>query len=63
MSAPLKNQFASKPDDSLASSHLHLRCKPIDKGSWNLAAQRQKKKLAQWVIDTLNAAYFRELGQ
>ena len=54
MSAPLKNQFATKPEAQLASGHLHLRCKPREKSAWVRAAIRAKKKLAQWVIDCLN---------
>jgi predicted HicB family RNase H-like nuclease len=54
MAAPLKNQFASKPENALASSHLHLRCQPREKSAWVRAAIRAKKKLAQWVTDILN---------
>lgn len=56
MAAPLKNQFASKPENSLASSHLHLRCNRREKSAWVRAAIRAKQKLAQWVTDKLNDA-------
>lgn len=54
MSAPFKNQFAVKA--ITASSHLHLRCEPGEKARWVRAAQRARKKLAQWTKDTLNRA-------
>lgn len=56
MSAPLKNQFAAKPESELASAHLHLRCQPREKSAWVRKASAAKKKLAQWVVETLNRA-------
>lgn len=62
---------AAKPGEELASSHLHMRCKPSEKSAWVKAAQARAKregldgdgaKLAAWVIDTLNAAAARDLA-
>ncbi len=54
MSAPQKNQNAVKEEADKASSFLHVRAVPRDKSSWVRAANRDGKKLAAWVTDTLN---------
>lgn len=69
MSAPKGNQFAAKPEGEAATSNLHIRCTPADKGSWVRAAQARAirdpnagDKLAEWVTDILNAAAAAELS-
>lgn len=37
-------------------SHLHIRVPTGSKAAWVKAAQRDGKKLTQWVIDKLDAA-------
>ena len=56
MPAPQKNQNAAKEDAQRASSFLHARVVPGDKAAWVKAAKREGKKLAAWVVDTLNSA-------
>lgn len=69
MSAPKGNQFAAKPEGEGATSHLHVRVTPANKADWVRATQARAKrdpdagdKLADWVIDILNAAAAAELS-
>lgn len=39
-----------------ASSFLHVRCMPRSKSGWCRAAERERIKLAAWVVRTLDAA-------
>lgn len=56
MPAPEKNQFAAKDLADKATSFLHVRAIPRDKAGWVKAAKRSRKKLAEWVTETLNTA-------
>ena len=51
--APKGSQNAKKPIDELATSFLHIRVRPADKGKWIKAAMH-KGGLSAWVIETLN---------
>lgn len=53
MSAPEKNQNAVK-GESGATSFLHMRATPQAKVAWVKAANRKKKKLAEWATEALN---------
>lgn len=53
MPAPKKNQNAAKNPDEAATSFLHIRCTAKQKAGWVKDAQRQGKKLSEWVIDRL----------
>lgn len=47
------NQNAAKNPDESAKSFLHIRCTAKQKAGWVKSAQRQGKKLSEWVIDRL----------
>ncbi|WP_435276267.1 hypothetical protein ACMAZF_04475 [Psychrobium sp. nBUS_13] len=49
------NQNAAKSDLEKATSTLVCRVNPSVKAMWVKEAQKDGKKLTQWVIDTLNA--------
>lgn len=54
MSAPEKNQNATKPEEAKASSMLQVRCRCRDKAGWVKAARG--RPLTEWVIEKLNTA-------
>jgi predicted HicB family RNase H-like nuclease len=49
------NQNAAKSDQEKATSTLICRIHPTTKAQWVKAAQKDGKKLTQWVTDTLNS--------
>ena len=51
-----KRSNAAKPDEELAASHIHARCKTSDKAAWVKSAQSHGMKLTDWIVTTLNAA-------
>jgi predicted HicB family RNase H-like nuclease len=56
MPAPEQNQNAVKDVADKATSFLHVRAVPRDKAGWVKAAKRSRRKLAEWVTETLNSA-------
>jgi len=48
------NQHASKTEEEKATSTLICRINPKIKAKWVREAQKEGKKLTQWVTDTLN---------
>lgn len=49
------NKNAMKTDEEKATSTLICRINPKIKAAWVKSAQKEGKKLSQWVTDTLNA--------
>lgn len=47
-------QYALKPDEEKAESHIHARCKQSDKAQWVRASRGEGLKLTEWIIKNLN---------
>ena len=56
LAKPLKPGRPPKSGGEPASSHLHMRVTRAQKASYVRAAVRQKKKLSEWVCETLDKA-------
>ena len=48
-----QNKNAQKYSQPL-DAHLHIRCASADKARWVKQAQKEGKKLAEWVVKRLN---------
>ncbi len=54
---------ASRRDDGGEGAHLHLRCRPRDKGAFVLAARGAGVSLSEWLIHVATVAVPPEVWQ